>query len=330
VSSTAELQDVLALVRPELARMNAELAEDLRPSACELKPLIEHVVRYRGKQLRPGLVFLAGKVFDQVTPAHMTAAKVVELIHTATLVHDDILDSAEVRRQEPTLNQLHGNEVPVLLGDYIYALAFHMAVQLDDPACARLFSAAVRTVCEGEITQCLHRGDVAWDEARYFEVITQKTASLYGAAGQIGAHYASATPAQTAAMSEFGTDLGIAFQIMDDCLDLTGVETVVGKSLGTDLGLGKLTLPLLQLLENSGDRRPRLLELVSSNGSERTAAEGLRELRAEFDVDASVEYSLSRARGFVDSGLRALDVLPQGPARDAMAMLADYVLRRNF
>lgn len=310
--------------------MNAELVDDLRPSSRELTPLLDHVARYRGKQLRPGLVFLTAKVFDRVTPAHFTAAKVVELIHTATLVHDDILDSAELRRQEPTVNQLHGNEVPVLLGDYIYALAFRMAVQLDDPACARLFSDAVRIVCQGEITQCLHRGDLAWDEPRYFEVISQKTASLYGAAGEVSAHYAGASAEQAVAMRKFGTDLGIAFQIIDDCLDVQGDESVVGKSLGTDLGLGKLTLPLLQLLANSGDRRRRLLELVGANGSGRTAEEGARELRAEFDVDGAVKYALAKARAFVETGASALVTLPAGPARDALATLADYVLRRNL
>ena len=327
MSSTAALHDVLALVRPELERLNAELVDDLRPRASEMQALLDHVARYRGKQLRPALVFLSAKVFAGVTPAHLTCAKVVELIHTATLVHDDIIDSAVVRRQEPTVNELHGNEVPVLLGDYIYALGFNLAVQLDDPMCARVFSEAVRVVCQGEITQCLHRGDAAWDEPRYFEVISQKTASLYGAAGEIGAHYAGATPEQCAVLREFGTSLGVAFQIIDDCLDLTGDEAVVGKSLGTDLGLGKLTLPMIRILEESGARRSRVLELI---GSDRPADEGLRELRAECDVDSAVAYALSRARGFVEDGLRALQTLPAGAARDAMTTLADYVLRRDY
>lgn len=327
MSSTAALQDVLALVRPDTDRMNAALAMDLRPDVAELSGLLEHVARYRGKQLRSAMVYLTARMFGAVTPAHDTCAKVIELIHTATLVHDDILDSAAVRRQEPTINELHGNEVPVLLGDYLYALAFHMAVQLDDPACARAYSEAVRVVCQGEITQCLHRGDFSWDEARYFEVISQKTATLYGVAGEVSAHYAGATAEQCAAMREFGTDLGIAFQIIDDCLDLTGDEAVVGKSLGSDLGLGKLTLPMLWLLEHAGERRPHLLMLIENGHA---AEEGLRELRAEFDVDSAVEYAMERGRGFVASGVAALDGLPAGTARDMLQTLADYVLRRNY
>ena len=217
--------------------------------------------------------------------------------------------------------------MPVLLGDYIYALAFHLAVQLDDPTCARLLSEAVWVVCQGEITQCLHRGDDAWDEERYFEVISQKTASLYGAACQVGAHYAGGDARQSQALWAFGRDIGVAFQIVDDCLDLTGDEDFVGKSLGTDLGLGKLTLPLLHLLKHSGERRGRVLQLV---GSCENSAASVAELRAEFDVDAAVINALTQARRWVDRGLETLQTLPEGPARDGMADLADYVLRRNF
>ena len=326
MSSTAALQDVLASVRRELDRMNDELAGDLHPRTAEIEPLLEHVARYRGKQLRPALVFLTGNMFGGLSEAHHTCAKVVELIHTATLVHDDILDGASVRRQEPTINHLHGNEVPVLLGDFIYALAFHMAVQLDDPTCARLFSDAVRTVCQGEITQCLHRGDVTWDQNRYYAVIREKTASLYSAACKVGAHYGGATTKQIDALGVFGNHLGMAFQVIDDCLDLVGDEAVVGKSLGTDLDLGKITLPLIHLLEHSGDRRPRLEVLLS--GVERSSS--LRELRSEFDVDSSVAYALAQASDWVRRGVADLESLPAGPPRDAMAAVADYVLRRNL
>lgn len=332
MSGTAALEDVLGLVRPELQRMNEELAGDLRPGAEEMVPLLAHVARYRGKQLRPALVFLAGRVCGEVGPSHYAAAKVVELIHTATLVHDDILDGASVRRREPTVNELHGNEVPVLLGDYLYALAFHLAVELEDPTCARVFSAAVRVVCQGEITQCLHRGDLAWDEARYLTVIREKTASLYGAACRVGAHYAGAPPAQVEALATFGADLGVAFQIIDDCLDLTGEEGIVGKSLGSDLDLGKLTLPLIHLLAHSGTGRGRLGALLEDlrGGTAPVPAEVLAALRREFDLDRSVNYALSQAERWVERGRAALARCPAGPARDAMDSLADYVLRRSF
>lgn len=326
MSSTAALQDILELVRPELSRMDEELAEDLRPGDPSLSPLLSHVAGYRGKQLRPALVFLTAKMFGEVAEAHFTCAKVVELIHTATLVHDDILDGAVVRRSKATVNELYGNEVPVLLGDYIYALAFNMAVSLDDPTCARMFSTAVRVVCQGEITQCLHRGDTGWNEERYLRVISEKTASLYGAACRVGGHYAGASQAQLEALWSFGEDLGIAFQIIDDCLDLTGEEKVVGKSLGTDLGLGKLTLPMIHLIANSGDRRERLVQMIVDP----RPGQGFEELRREFDVGASVAYALGQGRRFVERAVGALSALPEGPARDAIGGLAEYVIRRHY
>jgi len=305
--------------------MNDELAGDLRPDEASLNALVDHVAGYRGKQLRPALVFLAGKMFGGVGEAHYTCAKVVELIHTATLVHDDILDGASLRRSKATINELHGNEVPVLLGDYIYALAFHMAVSLEDPACARMFSSAVRVVCQGEITQCLHRGDLDWSEDRYFKVIRDKTASLYAAACRAGAHYAGADQAQQEVLWSFGEDLGVAFQIMDDCLDLTGEESVVGKTLGSDLSLGKLTLPMIHLLANSGSERARLERAMSGSASEQGGAE----LLGAFDVEGSVGYALERGRGIVHRAIGRLTNLPAGPARDAMKDLAEYVLTRD-
>jgi len=341
--------------------MNQELRTDLHPGSDELRPLIDHVSRYRGKQLRPALVFLAGRLFDEPLPAHFTCAKVVELIHMATLVHDDILDDAQVRRQSLTVNRLHGNEVPVLLGDYIYALAFQMSLRLQDLTCSRLLSDVTRVICQGEITQSLHRLAANWTEDHYYQVIGDKTASLYGAACKLGAHYAGADLKVTNDLWEFGYRLGMAFQIVDDCLDLCGEEAVVGKSLGTDLTTGKLTLPLLYLKNHGTDDGRRLVALMTSNngsngsggngsnGSDRSNGRDgadaqadvnadcdvehgtLRErLRREFAVDEAVSWSLAQARRFVAGAREALQDLPPSDAREAMTRVADYVVDRRF
>ncbi len=248
---TLALQDLTAAVRPELERLERELIEDLRPGHPELQTLVEHVSGYRGKQLRPAMVFLSGQAVGETTEDHVQVAKVVELVHTATLVHDDVLDGAVLRRRIPTINALHGNEVPVLLGDYIYSRAFQMALRLDDPTCSRTLSLTTGTICQGEITQILHRFDFDWNEDRYYQVIGEKTASLYAAACRLGGHYAGGTREDLDALELFGREVGVAFQIVDDCLDLEGDESVVGKSLGTDLTKGKLTLPLLFLVRES-------------------------------------------------------------------------------
>ncbi len=322
--------------------MNRELHRDLLPASEELRPLIDHVSRYRGKQLRPALVFLAGRLFEEPGPAHFTCAKVVELIHMATLVHDDVLDDAQVRRQSLTVNRLHGNEVPVLLGDYIYALAFQMSLRLKDLTCSRLLSDVTRVICQGEITQSLHRLAADWTEEHYYRVIGDKTASLYAAACKLGVHYAAAEPTLSDTMWEFGYRLGMAFQIVDDCLDLCGEEAVVGKSLGTDLTTGKLTLPLLYLKRRGGDSGRRLVALMTNGtGSGGTGSAGaggnggthgsLRELlQREFDVNEAVSWSLAQARRFVTEAREALEDLPPSSAREAMTRVADYVVDRRF
>ena len=331
MTETLPLHDLVALVRPQLDRLNRELTQDLAPGHREMLPLVDHVSGFRGKQLRPVLTFLSGMAVRGATHGGglgddvVTVAKVVELLHTATLVHDDVLDSANVRRRIPTVNQMAGVEVAVLLGDYIYAKAFHMAVQLPDPTAARWLAETVRVICQGEITQVLHRFDFAWNEPRYFQVIAEKTASLYAAACRLGGHYAGGVEGRLRALEEYGLELGIAFQIVDDCLDLDGDERVVGKSLGTDLSKGKITLPLLYLMQRSPAEAERLRAVLG-----KTESEGLRRLRTEFPLEHAVAYAMEEAQRRINKAQASLSLLPPGPARDALHQLAGFVLTRRL
>lgn len=330
LNETLSLQELTAMVRPQLERLNRELVLDLAPGQRELLPLVDHVGGYRGKQLRPVLVFLSamavrgaghgGTLSDDV----VQVAKVVELLHTATLVHDDVLDGAGVRRRLSTINAMHGVEIAVLLGDYIYAKAFHMAVQLPDPTCARWLAETVRVICQGEITQILHRFDLAWTERQYFQVIAEKTASLYAAGCRLGGHYAGGTEGRLRALEEYGLELGIAFQIVDDCLDLEGDERVVGKSLGTDLSKGKITLPMLYLLRGDRAAAERLQALLGL-----PEAEGLRRLRAEFPLEHAVAYAMEEAKRRIAKAQASLSQLPAGRARDALHQITGFVLGRR-
>lgn len=336
MTKTQPLQEATNLVQPQLDRLNRELIVDLAPGHREMLPLIDHVGGYRGKQLRPVLTFLSAMAIRGATHGGVlgddvvTVAKVVELLHTATLVHDDVLDSASLRRRIPTVNQLSGVETAVLLGDYIYAKAFHMAVQLPDPTAARWLAETVRVICQGEITQILHRFDYAWTEARYFTVIADKTASLYAAACRLGGHYGATSGSgpsnegRLRALEEYGLELGIAFQIIDDCLDLDGDEAVVGKSLGTDLSKGKITLPLLYLLQRGDGERERLAAVLGQNETE-----GLRRLRAEFPLEHAIAYSMEEAQRRIAKAQASLSQLPPGPARTALDQLAGFVLTRR-
>ena len=331
VTETLPLHDLIALVRPQLDRLNRELVLDLAPEERDLLPLVEHIAGYRGTQLRPVMVFLSamaakgsqhgGDLSDDV----VQVAKVVELLHTATLVHDDVLDGAGMRRRIATVNHLQGVEVAVLLGDYIYAKAFHMAVQLPDPACARWLADTVRIICQGEITQILHRFDLSFTEDRYFQVIAEKTASLYAAGCRLGGHYTGASEARLRALEEYGLELGIAFQIVDDCLDLEGDERVVGKSLGTDLSKGKVTLPLLYMLQRDPSCAERLKQVLGQ-----PEQEALRRLRSEFPLEHAIAYSMDEARRRVAKAQACLSALPPGKARDALAQIAAFVLSRRL
>lgn len=337
MTDTLPIQDLVGLVRPQLDRLNRELLQDLAPGHREMLPLVEHVGGFRGKQLRPVLTFLSGMAVRGA--AHggclgddvITVAKVVELLHTATLVHDDVLDSASVRRRIPTVNQMAGVEVAVLLGDYIYAKAFHMAVQLPDPTAARWLAETVRVICQGEITQVLHRFDFAWTEARYFTVIAEKTASLYAAACRLGGYYSvhsqsgGGTEARLRALEEYGLELGIAFQIVDDCLDLDGDERVVGKSLGTDLSKGKITLPMLYLMQQGPGEAERLRSVLG-----KAEGEALRRLRSEFPLEHAVAYAMEEAQRRIAKAQASLSALPVCPARDALRQIAAFVLTRRL
>src|SRR5581483_403973 len=212
-----------------------------------IAPLLAHVRNYRGKRLRPALLLLTARACGRVTAAHHTLAAVVEMIHTATLVHDDVLDEAAVRRHLDTVNARWNNQSSILLGDFLFSHAFYLASTVGVFAC-RQIGRATNTVCEGELRQVTSQGDLALAERDYLSIIEAKTAELCACCCTLGAHYSRAETGVVKAMGRYGRYLGIAFQIIDDVMDLIGDEGLAGKSLGSDLEQQKLTLPLIRLL----------------------------------------------------------------------------------
>ncbi len=216
--------------------------------------LVKHVSRFRGKMLRPCLVLLSGRACSGDQPlseAHTVIATVVEMVHMATLVHDDVLDEAELRRKGATINHLRGNEAAVLLGDYLISHSYHLCSGLDSQFASRLIGRTTNCVCEGELLQLDNRNNLDLDEQTYLQIIERKTASLCAACCLLGAKFAGAEPAHVAALETFGMSLGTAFQIQDDILDLVGDASCVGKTLGIDVEKGKLTLPLIHFLRSA-------------------------------------------------------------------------------
>lgn len=316
----AEQLDQVALI------FERQLASDL----SAVNSLCVHIERYRGKMLRPTLVLVSGMASAHdsgsgasLTEQHRTVAAVVEMIHMATLVHDDVLDEAEMRRNGSTVNHLWGNEAAVMLGDYLISNAFHLCSSIGNPAVNLALGGVTNTLCEGELVQLHHRNNYGIDEATYFEIVRRKTASLIGECCRLGAHLSQADEAIAESLRRFGCNLGIAFQVQDDLLDLVGDEDVVGKSLGRDLEKGKLTLPLTHLMSGAGpEERSELLTLIEH----RDAAAIRRRL-----IDAgSVEYARERAQQFVLQAKDELAPLRGAPVGDLLLRLADMVVAREF
>lgn len=318
--------DLFAPVSAGLAATERWLAEMHRDEPPAVRELLAHVGRFGGKRLRPALVHLCAGAAGRATDEHALLGAVVESLHLASLLHDDVLDRAETRRQVATLNALHGNEVPILLGDLIYARAFALSLELSTPHAARELAATSQELVRGEIEQSFFRFSDELDEERYLRIIRGKTASLYASSCGLGARYSGAGAAVVAALEGFGRDLGMAFQIIDDCLDVVGDERVVGKSLGTDLETGKVTLPVIRLARRlDAGGRAQLDRLLRGElaGSRREA------LRASFDLDAVVAECQRAANGYVERCAAVAGALPDRPERRSLLALCEFVLTRS-
>ena len=322
--SRLSLVDLYAPIAAELACAERIFESELKSRFPFVQQLVDHGADFRGKRLRPALVLLSGQACGRLSDAHCVLAAVVEMIHTATLVHDDVLDEAVVRRHAATVNAEWGNETAVLLGDYLFTHAFHLAASLESTRACRWIGHATNKVCEGEMQQVYHRGNLELDEAEYFAIIQGKTAGLTAVCCRLGASYAGATESTVAALESYGRDLGIAFQIADDVLDIWGDERVTGKSLGTDLEKQKLTLPVIYLLRLV---EPEVAATLRRLLSEATA-DHRRQLRPYLEETGALDRAWQCAKQHVEQALDALDCLADSDAKSVLRFLAQYVLRR--
>jgi len=317
--------DLDAIYRPVAAEMRAfeqRLSECLRPAGQFVGELVAHAMSAAGKRLRPALLFLSGRAAGKVTEAHIQFALAVEAIHAATLVHDDILDEASLRRSRPTMNVLWGNEASVLFGDYLFTHAFQIASSAGEKRALEIIAAAAVEVCEGELLQIAERGNLRLSEERYREIVAKKTAVLCESACRLGAVLAGADAATERSLSAYGRGIGVAFQIVDDCLDLTGDEHEVGKSLGTDLQKGKYTLPIIHFLRADG-KAADLVKRAAEDGSR------LGELRDALVGSGSMEYALSAAREQIEGAKASVAAVVTREIRASLEKLADYVIARR-
>lgn len=306
----------------EVERIFGRTLESARPHVAQL---VAHLGHYRGKRLRPTLLLLTARACGNVVHAHHVLAAVVEMIHTATLVHDDVLDNATLRRHVATVNAGWGNQASILLGDYLFTHAFHLASTIGEARACALIGAATNRVCAGELQQVCERGNLALGEEDYFSIIDGKTAELTACCCRLGALYSGAADNVVESLARYGRSLGIAFQIADDLLDLVGEERTTGKSLGTDLDQQKLTLPLIRLLQRvPGDIGARIRQILNSPGNHKR--EALAPLLGESDA---IAYARRRAEEFASEARAELACLPPSECRTILESLTTLVIYRS-
>jgi len=316
------LKDAL---KPELARLNERLETLARESEGYVGELRSYVLLGSGKRVRPALVMLFSQLGASEPESVQTVSLAVELIHIATLVHDDVIDNASLRRGRKTVAAEHGVDAAVLLGDHVYTWAFEQVATLNHPRILGLLARSTSVMCAGEIGQLKRRFQFDLSEEEYFSFIYKKTASLFGTSAQCGAILSGQTEAVQTAAERFGASLGTAFQIKDDLLDLTGEESVVGKTLRTDLLNGKMTLPLIFLrnrLAGKPESEALLEALRHPNGQ-------VGDLVEKIKTSGAIEHAQSVADAHVQTALAQLDLLPAGRVRDNLETLAETLRHRK-
>lgn len=309
-------------------RLLRDVREHIRRSlvtatkAGELAPLYEYLNARNGKMIRPGLVLLTGKCLGGIREEHVRVAAMVQMIHDATLLHDDVIDEGHRRRGAPTINRLWGNESAVLLGDFVLSRVFKMAADLESHVAGILAQTAAH-VCEGELRQVMHRRNWRLGEAEYIDIIAEKSASFFSGCCRLGAVLSQASPDQVEAAATYGLQAGIAFQIMDDVLDIVGQESRMGKGSQSDFDNSKPTLAIIHLLANTpADDGIRIREMLEA------PADSKDRLAAMLEESGSLQYACDQARRYAAKAVESLESLPTGEAKDALAEIAKLMVDR--
>lgn len=312
------------LIGGQLQKVKKLINEQLAGSAktTAVKQLLEYINTRSGKMIRPGLVLLAGNAVGEIVDEHIHIAAIIEMIHNATLLHDDVIDDGQKRRGQPTINSLQGNESAVLLGDFLLSRAIKMCTGMEQRIAKEIAATAAR-VCEGELRQVSQRQNWQLSETQYIDIITEKSASLFGSCCFLGGLVSQGTETQLKSLSQFGLNAGIAFQITDDLLDITGDEIKTGKTLGSDVDKNKLTLAVIHLLKAVDEsEKNAIISTLSAEGENKIA---FTKMLMSY---GSLEYAFSRAQEFVTKATAALADLKDSDAKKALIETAKFMANR--
>jgi octaprenyl-diphosphate synthase len=319
------LADIRRSVAAELHGLDQCIATSLDSGVALVNQVARHIVGGGGKRLRPLLVLVAARACGYRQGSHVQAAAIVEFIHTATLLHDDVVDGSNLRRGRDTANAVFGNEASVLVGDFLYSRAFQMMVQVGEMRVMEVMADATNVIAEGEVLQLMNCNDPDTTEQRYFEVIRSKTAKLFEAGARVAAILAGADAATEAALADYGMRLGIAFQLVDDALDYDGATEEMGKNMGDDLAEGKPTLPLIHAMREGTPAQRETIRRAVENGG----LEDLGAIRDAIESTGSLHYTARLAREQAEAAVESLAVLPESEFRDALASLARIAVERT-
>ncbi len=323
---TFSLEDLNTLTESDMQRVNQVITENLASDVVLINQLSQHIIYSGGKRLRPVLVLLSAKACGYSGDDDALLAAVVEFIHTATLLHDDVVDDSEMRRGQKTASNIWGNEAAVLVGDYLYSRAFQMMVKAESMRIMDLLADATNTIAQGEVLQLLNIHDADTTEEKYHEVIYGKTACLFEAATRIGAILGDSDTGLEQAMADFGRHLGTAFQLVDDALDYTATIDELGKNVGDDLAEGKPTLPLIYAMQHGNDEQKSLIRKAIKKGG----LEHIGAIKNILDETGALAYTLGQAKSESTLAKAAIKSLPQNEFKQALLFLADYATQRGY
>ena len=319
-------EQIIALTADDMAAVNQKIQKQLTSDVSLINQLGYYIISGGGKRIRPMIAVLTGRALGYDGDKHIQVAALIEFIHTATLLHDDVVDESDMRRGKQTANEVFGNAASVLVGDFIYTRSFQMMTDLDSMRVLKLMSEATNVIAEGEVLQLMNCNDPDISEADYMQVIYSKTARLFEAASQSAAILAGATPEQGRALQDYGRYLGAAFQLIDDVLDYDADNATLGKNTGDDLDEGKPTLPLLHAMHNGNAEESALIRQAIEQGNGRHL---LEQVLAAMKRCGSLTYTYNRAEEEADKAIAALSVLPDSQYKDALAGLAHIAVRRS-
>jgi octaprenyl-diphosphate synthase len=320
------LEALKALTDSDMLRVNQVITDNLASEVVLINQLSHHIILSGGKRLRPMLVILSARACNYSGDKDALLAAVVEFIHTATLLHDDVVDDSEMRRGQQTASHIWGNEAAVLVGDYLYSRAFQLMVRAQSMTIMDLLANATNTIAQGEVLQLLNIKDADTSEARYHEVIYGKTACLFEAAAKIGALLSDAPDEIGQSLQGYGSHLGIAFQLIDDALDYSAASDVIGKNVGDDLAEGKPTLPLIYAMQNGNAEQQSLIRQAIEQGS----IDKFDQISQAIRETGALEYTLTQARAAATQAKQLIQGLDDSEYKQALMFLADYAVERKY